>query len=161
MGHKSQYATCGVGDSRYVAFRAVRIPGVVDNCIQMEGLDSVENCFILSDEASLAVADWNIHILESLGPYAWRIGIEADIEPAVLKHSCVVVDKGNLLSPVAVKVRKNSHFDKDLEAVADSDYQLALGNELVQYALQVLLEQMSHNQAAAKVITEGEATGET
>ena len=95
-------------------------------------MEARPDVLVSGDELPFAVAHGKVEVREPSGEdaWAWRAGIDGQMDPAVFEAAGIVVRQGGGLGLViAVAAGEEPQFYEKLEAVADPEDELAIPDE--------------------------------
>lgn len=141
VGHQAEDPARLVADPGDRVYGAVGVRGIVRRRFPVEGvavlqrdqsllLETFQCGRVLRDELPFAVADGQVEAPKPPRENAGGVGIDAEINPAVLEPPRVVEDQRNGLPVIrAVQAGEHPQLDEKLEAVADAEDQLSRRDE--------------------------------
>ena len=172
MGHQAEDAAGGIAEPGDGVDRTVRVVGKflgrragrrinVTARHAPGGLEGVEGGFVARQELSFAVADRQVHRVESLREHARRICLKLQPHPKILKRTAVVLhQRDGRFEIIPAKSRHQSEFGHDLEAIADAHDQPAVFDKGREFLLQVMPQPVSEDMAGGHVVAERKSANE-
>jgi len=158
--HEPKDSTCTVGQTRHRFGRTVRIdgigtfPAVRINVLVRDvpiRLQLLQRFFILGDDLAFPMSDRHIDLplgLEKDTP----VGLRQQVYPPILILAAVVVGDGDILLLESPITRENAHFDQDLKAVADSEYELSVVDEFPNRLGEMVNDLIGQNLAGRHIV---------